>query len=211
MRKDGMATAQKILDVAQGMFLDYGYAGTSIDEVVKRAGITKGTFFYHYNNKEELAQAAVEEFVTADKKLCEEEMARAEKLSKDPLQQILIFVGLFIEMMDQLSEPYPGCLYASYCYQSGLLNDKALGRVKDGILFWRETLGQKIQEAIDTHKPKRDINAEALADNLTVTFEGAYILSRMLNEPKLTARQLEIYRNSLEALFEVDTKIATSS
>ena len=45
-----------------------------------------------------------------------------EQLARDPLQQLLIFIGLFIEMTDQLEEPFPGCLYASYCYQSGAIS-----------------------------------------------------------------------------------------
>ena len=96
------------------MVLNVGLSGTSIEKVIDQAGVTKGTFFYHFKTKHDLSAALIERcYADDDEKHYFEAMAKAEQLARDPLQQLLIFVGLFIEKTEKLEEPFPGCLYAS--------------------------------------------------------------------------------------------------
>ena len=95
--------------------------------MIEHAGVTKGTFFYHFKTKHDLAAALIERYANEDQEHFFGAMARAEQLARDPLEQLLIFVGLFIEMTEKLEEPFPGCLYASYCYTSGSIS----GQVAD--------------------------------------------------------------------------------
>jgi AcrR family transcriptional regulator len=55
----GFATRQHILAVASDRFLTHGYAGTSISDLVRAAGITKGAFYHHFPSKEALAVEVV--------------------------------------------------------------------------------------------------------------------------------------------------------
>jgi TetR/AcrR family transcriptional repressor of nem operon len=200
--RDGAATRDKILDVALALMLDRGYAGTSIDEVIAKAGLTKGAFFYHFKSKAELAQALIARFAEHDRREVGELMERAQSLSRDPLQQLLIFIGLQAEAMSKLDTVYPGCLYAAYCYQSGLLEPEHLREVENSMRYWREQLRAKLEEVLKQYSSRLPLNAESLADHLLVTYEGAFILSKTLNEPKLVAQQLLHFRNYLELLFE---------
>jgi AcrR family transcriptional regulator len=43
-----------ILDIAEAVFLEKGYSGTTMDEVASRAELSKGTLYLYYNSKEEL-------------------------------------------------------------------------------------------------------------------------------------------------------------
>ena len=51
----GEATRQRILDVAARHFLDRGFAGTSLNDVIKDSALTKGGFYFHFSSKAELA------------------------------------------------------------------------------------------------------------------------------------------------------------
>ena len=93
MPKSGAETKEKILGVAEGLVLSYGFAGASIDKVIERAGITKGTFFYHFKSKKEMAKDLIERFHQKDMDQLNQFMARAEKLSPDPLQTDFDFHG----------------------------------------------------------------------------------------------------------------------
>ncbi len=108
MPRDGSATRLKIMDAAQQMVLDVGLSGTSIEKVIDKAGVTKGTFFYHFKTKHDLAAALIRRYAEDDRHHYNDFMEKAEELARDPLQQLLIFVGLFIEMTEQLEEPFPG-------------------------------------------------------------------------------------------------------
>ena len=201
MPRDGRVTRNKIMDVAQDMVLDVGLAGTSVEKVIDRAGVTKGTFFYHFKTKHDLAAALIERYADRDEHHFADAMAKAEQLARDPLQQLLIFVGLFIEMTEQLDEPFPGCLYASYCYQSGAISAQSMAQVERMMHFWREHLGEKVKSVIAENPPRIPVEAHQVADHVLTTFEGAFILSKVMKEPKLASEQLVQCRNYLELLF----------
>jgi TetR/AcrR family transcriptional repressor of nem operon len=201
MPRDGAKTREKILNAAEPLLLAQGYGGTSIDSVIEGAGITKGAFFYHFKSKSDLAAALVERFAAADIAHYETFMARAEKLSSDPLQQLLIFIGLFIEMVEDLDASSPGCLYASYVYQSGLIGQDSLDTVASSFRFWRENLAAKIRQIMNQTPPRRPVDPEALADQMTVAFEGGFIMARSLGEPRAVAQAVEQYRDHVELLF----------
>lgn len=55
----GSATRQHILAVASDQFLCHGYAGTSLSDLIRAAGITKGAFYHHFPSKESLALEVV--------------------------------------------------------------------------------------------------------------------------------------------------------
>ncbi|MCZ6717925.1 MAG: hypothetical protein O6944_02050 [Gammaproteobacteria bacterium] len=67
--------------------------------------------------------------------------------------------------------------------------------------YWRTHVAEKIQEVLAQYTPRVPVDAESLADHFLVTFEGAFIFSKTLDEPKLVAHQLEHVRNYLETLF----------
>ncbi len=137
-------TRTRLMDAAQDLILDYGYSGTSLDRLIERAGVTKGTFFYHFKSKAELAHALVQRFADQDGELLEEYLAKAEAAHDDPLDQVLYFIGLFEEMMGQLTEPYPGCLFASYVMEKGLFDDETLGIARSALNEWRVAFGRKL-------------------------------------------------------------------
>lgn len=56
-RKD--ARPNEILDAALACFTDRGFANTRLDDVARRAGVTKGTLYLYFRNKEELFEAVV--------------------------------------------------------------------------------------------------------------------------------------------------------
>ena len=62
MGRKGQATRDKLLEVAEQSILQKGFAGTSIDDVIREVGITKGGFFYHFDSKDHLAVALLEQF-----------------------------------------------------------------------------------------------------------------------------------------------------
>ena len=56
----GEATRQRILEVAATHFLERGFAGTSLNDVIKASGLTKGGFYFHFASKAELALEALD-------------------------------------------------------------------------------------------------------------------------------------------------------
>ena len=201
MPRDGAATRQRILDAAQALILERGFAGTTVDSVIAALGITKGAFFYHFKSKDDLARALLQRFADEDTKLYRDTRARAEKLSSDPLQQILIFIRLFEEMFEGLDEPYPGCLFASYVYELQQFDESTRELIGNSFRLWRKLLRDKFDAIAKRYPPRTPIDSSSLADAFTVVLEGAFITGKALREPHVVAKQLGLFRNHIELLF----------
>jgi AcrR family transcriptional regulator len=63
------ATRSLLIDVARRSFTEQGYAATSIDDIIRQAGVARGALYHHFPGKEALFQAVYEtveaEVVTA--------------------------------------------------------------------------------------------------------------------------------------------------
>jgi AcrR family transcriptional regulator len=55
----GEATRHHILEAAAEAFAEHGFAGTSLNDVIRAAGVTKGGFYHHFPSKEALALEVV--------------------------------------------------------------------------------------------------------------------------------------------------------
>jgi AcrR family transcriptional regulator len=55
------STKRALLDVAQDLFTEHGYAATSLDAIAAGAQVTKGALYHHFANKKELYEAVLED------------------------------------------------------------------------------------------------------------------------------------------------------
>jgi AcrR family transcriptional regulator len=56
----GDLTRQRILDAAAAAFAEGGYAGTSLNDIIRATGLTKGGFYFHFPSKQALAVACLD-------------------------------------------------------------------------------------------------------------------------------------------------------
>jgi len=203
--RDGRATRERLLDVSEELVLEQGFAATTVEAVIRGAGATKGGFFHHFSSKAALARALVQRWADRDRAELEAALARAERLSHDPLQQLLLLVGLFEESAPAILADHSGCLYASASYERGVLDAGTRDIVEDATRLWRTTLSAKLTEIVSRYPPRHAVELDAIADQLLVVFEGAFVLARTLGEPEIMASQLRQYRKYLELLLAPTT------
>ena len=201
MASKGAATRERILDSAQAMILDHGYAGVSVDQLISSLGLTKGAFFHHFKSKQELARTLIQRYSDEGVALFRTNLARAKKLSDDPLQQFLIFIGLYEELFEGLTEPYPGCLLASYVMEMQQFDEDMRRIINVEFEMSRTELTKLINEISQKYPPRSAFDPVSLADGFMAVFEGAFILSKSLQEANITALQLRHYKNYIELLF----------
>jgi len=54
-------TIERLYQAAIDLIGEQGYAGTTVDEIVARAGVAKGTVYYHFKSKADLVSALLED------------------------------------------------------------------------------------------------------------------------------------------------------
>ncbi len=202
MPKDGNITRDRILKTSMGLAISQGHVATPIDELISEVGITKGTFFYHFPSKKHLATAMIEQFSSNKLDTLNDYSIKASKLSTDPLQQLLIFVGLIQEQHAELEKDELGCLYASYCYENQLVDVEIEKMVSTTMLEWKDKFSKKIKEIMVVYPPVTEIEPDDVAGMFLSTLEGAYIMARITPQIDAVEVYLEQYKNYLKVLFK---------
>lgn len=112
----------KIQEAARAEFLDKGFQGTSLWQIVKNAGVTTGAFYGYFSSKEALFNALVEPHATAlVGKFMEAQISFAEL----PEEQQLEHMGGGIRHLSGLDGPAPkGCNMDGYASRPSALHTK---------------------------------------------------------------------------------------
>jgi AcrR family transcriptional regulator len=84
------ARPQELLAAALDLFVERGYAATRLDDVAARAGVSKGTLYLYFTNKEELFKAVVRENVVPVLGEAEEMIDRYEGSSTELFREIVL-------------------------------------------------------------------------------------------------------------------------
>lgn len=195
------SSRERILATAESIILQKGFSATSIEDIIQQAAITKGGFFYHFSDRNELARALVLRYLDDDEEKFSALFAQADELTEDPLHQLLIFLKLVADMMGELDQTHPGCLVASFTYEAQQLEKEVHELIKSGVLRWRQMIGERLQQIIEKYPPKIDVDVESLADTFAAIIEGGIILSRIFGDNRHIIAQLLGYRSYLRLVF----------
>ena len=199
MPRSGEKTRERIVDAAQALVYRHGFAATSVDKVIEGAEITKGAFFYHFKSKADLGRALIQRYADRDLAHLERILARTEKLSSDPRQQALIFIGLLQEVYEALPDPVPGCLFTSYLYEPAEYPDDVAEIAKRTLEHWRDRVADKLRQAAVGGMGGR-ATPEGLATTLVALIEGGFVLAKAQGDVRVLIDLLGQFRAQLEEL-----------
>lgn len=201
MGTKGEQTREHIMATAESIILNRGYSGTSIEEIIGKAGITKGGFFYHFDGKSDLARSLILRYLDNDVVFFAGLADRAGALTEDPLQQLLIFLKLMAEAMEDLPGAHPGCLVASFTYEAEQFDDDIRELNAKGVLSWRDTFLELFEKVAEKYPMKIEQPLEELADMLSSTIEGGILMSKVLDDQSALPKQILQYRNYIRLVF----------
>ena len=202
-RSKGERTRERILDLAYDAIIHKGFSGTSIDELVEAAGITKSGFFYHFKDKGDLARQLLVRFLAEDDVIMDGLTLRAQQLADDPLQRFLLFLNLYAETVDGMEELHPGCLVASIVYQDQVFDREIKRLNSEGVIRWRARFLAWLEAIDEKYQPVIPIEREALADGLSAVVEGSIVLAKALNDRNLMGRQLRLFRDMVKTTYGI--------
>jgi TetR/AcrR family transcriptional regulator, transcriptional repressor for nem operon len=204
----GEATRERLLDLAEEAVLQKGFGATTIEELIVQAGITKSGFFYHFRDKNDLAQALLRRYIERHNAIITEMMRKASELTDDPLQHFLIGLKFFADMLADLPKSHPGCIVAAFCYQDQQFSAAVRDLNADGIRAWRAKIAVMLESIAKRYPPREGVDLDALADMVTAIVEGGIILSRTFDDKSMLAQQVLAYRNYVKLAFEPRVEMA---
>ena len=183
-----MDTREKLIRVAERLMLRDGYSATRVDDVIRDAGLSKGSFYHFFDSKESLGLAALEHYY-ADRvgRLA----AGAYATETDPLKRAHRFLEYASRVAANLWKE--GCLLASLAADAA-----GSSRIMSNAL--RKRTSELRALLVDLLSPFATPEASAtdLADQFLVCIEGSIVLARIYDDPRYLKRGLKQFRRCLD-------------
>jgi len=187
----------RILNAALHVIRAKGYSAARIEDVCEAAGLTKGSFFHHFDSKEALALAAADYwseitgclFVTAPY-----------HTPADPLDRLLAYVD-FRKALLLGDLPDFTCLVGTMVQETYDTHPALREACNRSISGHAATLVADIEEAIRERGIDADWTAESLALFTQAAIQGAFILAKAKHSTDVAAACIDHLRRYIELLF----------
>ena len=196
-RESQHASKTKLLDAAVHVIRAKGYNATRIEDICEAAGLTKGSFFHHFNSKEDLALAAAEHFSSyADKVFA----AAPYQSLTDPLERLLGYVDFRKSILQGELADYT-CLLGTMVQEAYDTHPEIRKACDKYICAHAATLVPDIEAAIHKYGIQPGWTAESLAYHMQAVIQGAFILAKARQSAQVAAACLDHLRRYLKSLF----------
>lgn len=189
----------RLLEAARDVVRTKGFAATSVDELCKSAGVTKGAFFHQFGSKDALGVAAAEFWAETTSDFF---AAAPYHLPADPLERVLAYVAFRKAIITGEIAGFT-CLagtMAQEIYASAPDIRDACGR---SIFGHAATLEADIEAARQGRGITGDWTAESLARHTQTVLQGGFVLAKAGNDPELARESLDHLDRYIRCLFHV--------
>ena len=188
----GGETRRRILEVAAEAFAERGYAGTSVSDVLRASGVTKGGFYFHFPSKEALALAALRQKQERWTGLVMAAVMR-EARAVDQLRAM-------VEALCDLHEQDPACRAISrLSAELGDEHPELRPQLGAQLTAWMDMVAAVIRRGQDQGDIRPDVEPDIAAEIAVESFIGVETVSEALTgRADLRRRALDL----LDLLFQ---------
>jgi TetR/AcrR family transcriptional regulator, transcriptional repressor for nem operon len=196
-----LVTRNALLDAALKVIRGKGYNATTVDDICAAAGVTKGSFFHHFGNKEELAVEATKHWNALAGGLFESAPYQA---VVDPRERILAYID-FRSQIVQGDLADVTCLLGTMVQETYDSHPAIRAACREGIESHARTLVPMIAQAKALYAPDADWHAENLALYTQAALQGAFILAKAQGDAAIATQFITHLRNYVHGLLTPTT------
>jgi TetR/AcrR family transcriptional regulator, transcriptional repressor for nem operon len=187
-------TRERLLQAGFRHIYMSGYQGTDIDTIIESAGVTKGALYHHFENKEALGYAIVDEVITG---ITLEKWVQPLQNPEDPIRALLEIVESTSLAPDDLRG---GCPLNNLAQEMSPLDEgfrKRLAKVFD---LWFNSIAGALRDGQKRGVVRSDIDAGETAGFLIATYEGYLSLTKSSQNPRMLQSGKKNMKSYLESL-----------
>ncbi|HEY0244078.1 MAG TPA: TetR/AcrR family transcriptional regulator [Mucilaginibacter sp.] len=167
-------TRQFIIETTAGIFNTKGYAGTSLSDLTAATGLTKGSIYGNFENKEEVALAVFDHNYSKMNKsiqqLIEKETTYYDKL--------MVYAKFYHSFMRNFHTP-GGCPILNTAVEADDTNALLKEKAANAVLKWKANIEGLIQGGIKAGEFKAGVDQTVIALSIIALVEGGIMISRV--------------------------------
>ena len=194
--KKSQETRLNIMKNSAHLMYIKGYQSTSIDDILSSMQVTKGAFFYHFKNKEEMALALIKELMYPGMKMM---MVEPLDNSKDPIKDINKLMKTILGDQVNFDVRY-GCPMINLIEEMSPLSAGFNKALKMMTLTWVNAIADCLKRGQDNGQIKPDVNVIDAANYIVTAYAGARNMGKIFgtNSYQSFLKQFAIYMDTLK-------------
>lgn len=192
----------KLLNAALALFRERGYTDTSVDDLCRAAGVTKGTFFHYFSSKEALALAAIQHWNDVTGALFAGAPYHA---VSDPRERLLAYLDFRAQLV-RGEAPEFTCLLGTLVQEIFATHPALREACGEGIEAHARTLVPTIEAAKARYAPDAEWSAADLARHTQAVLQGAFVLAKAMNNPQIVLDEIAHLRRYVGHLLPTSPK-----
>jgi TetR/AcrR family transcriptional regulator, transcriptional repressor for nem operon len=169
-----LSTKDHLIDVGLELMRKHGFGATGLQEILQSAEVPKGSFYHHFNSKEDFALAVVERYESLSTEHCKEALSNTRQA---PLKRLRRYFEDLLRMAGQ-SAPIQGCLLGSLSLEIASSSPVLQHLLSASFARWQSAVACVLREAVEKGELPRSIKPEALAGFILNSWEGALLRSQ---------------------------------
>jgi len=177
--RDSGRTRERLLQAASREIYRSGFQSASLETILAVAGVTKGALYHHFDSKEALGHAVIDEVIGPDVR---SKWVRPLQTGKDPIDAL---IGAVRRIPVRLADVRGGCQLNNLAQEMSPLD--AGFRKRMAIIFdsWRDAVAGVLREGQAHGSVRRDVEPGDAAGLLIAMVEGYGSLAKSAQDPKV--------------------------
>jgi TetR/AcrR family transcriptional repressor of nem operon len=169
---------ERLLRAGMKLFYEQGFHGTTVDAVLARAGVPKGSFYHHFGSKDAFGQAVLDQYLEFQLAALEKWAAKKDLSTADKLVgHFNDMVGLFIKSGYQR-----GCLTGKFSTEVAATSVPFRGQLNQQIQDWKAGLIVLLTQGQRDGDVRPDRSAQDIADGVFSLLQGAFVVTLSTRE-----------------------------
>jgi TetR/AcrR family transcriptional regulator, transcriptional repressor for nem operon len=177
--RDSERTRERLLQAASREIYRSGFQSASLDTILAVAGVTKGALYYHFDSKEALGHAVVEEIIAPD---VHGKWVRPFQSGKDPIDAL---IGAVQRIPIRPADVRGGCQLNNLAQEMSPLDAGFRKRLAAIFDAWREAVASALRGGQIHGSVRRDVQPADAAASLIAMVEGYGSLAKNAQDPKV--------------------------
>lgn len=167
-------TRQFIIEKTAPIFNRKGYAGTSLSDITEATGLTKGSIYGNFKNKDEVAIAAF----NYNFGLLSEWIKEKRDNEPDPIKKLKIYISVFSDFTDNPVLRW-GCPVLNSATEVDDTHVDLRDNVVNAIRKWHDSIVKVINDGKKNGLIKSDVDTTAFGWTLVALIEGGVMLVKV--------------------------------
>jgi TetR/AcrR family transcriptional repressor of nem operon len=149
-----------------------GFQSASIDTILAATNVTKGALYHHFDSKEDLGHAIIEEIIA---KLTRDKWSRPLQRAKNPIDTL---IGIVQVTSVRPKDVKGGCPLVNLAQEMSALDEQFRKRLETIFIAWQEGIATALRRGQSQGTVRRDLVPEETAGFLIAMYEGYVMLAK---------------------------------